>query len=170
MVHTFTQGPRFIYLFACLRVSVFCRPAADHVHAVRLVKPTKNSPDKPCTWRMGDDHTIHARRMETATAVVGALLVALIALGRTSQLTPLRDTHRTLIVCTSSHFPEFSPSPFPVQLVAFRSRTFIACSRFFHVLITNPYDTWVSFFSISDPRLRLDSPHTAIPTFTLLHP
>ena len=65
---------------------------------------------------MGHDHTIHARRMESTTAVVGALLVALIALGRTSHLMPLRDIHWELIVCPSSYFSDFFPHLFLCNL------------------------------------------------------
>ena len=67
--------------------NMFIRPAADHVRRVRLLKRTKkSSPDVLVLGRMGHNHTISARRMETPAAMVGALLLALIALGRTSTL------------------------------------------------------------------------------------
>lgn len=80
---------------------------------------------------MGHNHTIPARRMETPAAMVGALLLALIALGRTSALaSPSRYKPR------ADHLPtHFFPSFFPhfflqlcVTCALFWSRTFLVCS------------------------------------------
>ena len=82
--------------------------------------------------------------------MVGALLVALVDLGRVSQVTLLGGINWVLIVYPSSHFSEHLTLTFFSHSGLAR---LVACPRFFNFLITNLNGPWIPVFSISDPRL-----------------